>query len=114
MKLPNKVKVACFDIDIEDWHHRTATADGNFGTFSPIELKIRIDTSCNPIMICEVLQHEILHAIYWAYVIDDKDNEERIVSVMATALIQVYRDNPDIMDYIDYLLHSKERGNETA
>ena len=112
MKLPNKVRVACFDIEIEEWDHRNATADGNFGTFSCIELKIRIDTTCHPIMIAEVLQHEILHAIYWAYVIKDKDEEERIVSVMATALVQVYRDNPEIMKYISYLLCNKESGDD--
>jgi len=48
----------------------------------------------------ETLLHEIMHGVYWAYGIDDKDDEERVVSTMAAGLQQVWRDNPELMAWI--------------
>ena len=44
--------------------------------------------------------HEINHAIFWAYCIQNEDKEERVVSTMATAWTQIFRDNPKILRFI--------------
>lgn len=48
----------------------------------------------------DTVLHEVTHAIYWAYVIEDKDEEERIVTTMARAWTQVWRDNPDLLGWL--------------
>lgn len=48
----------------------------------------------------ESLLHEISHAIWWVYRLNDDDKEERIVSVMGMAWTQVYRDNPWLIEWI--------------
>jgi hypothetical protein len=101
MKRPDKIKVACFDITIEDYTHLKATVDQNYGRFSSMEMLINIDPEIKgKIKEVDTLIHEINHAIYWAYGIEDADKEERIVGTFATAWTQVYRDNPELLAFI--------------
>ncbi len=100
MKLPSKIKVAAFTIDIVNWQHHSAAAQGSFGEFSCLENVIRVDRSTNRFKLVDTLIHEINHAIYWAYGLEDEDKEERIVGTFATAWTQIYRDNPDILDFL--------------
>lgn len=108
MKLPEVIKVACFDVKIEDWKPISAAASSRFGEFSCLESLIRIDTSIDRIKVIDTLLHEICHAIYWAYGIEDGDKEERVVGFFATAWTQIYRDNPHLLEYIKHTLHKDE------
>lgn len=65
-----------------------------------MESTIRLDGGMNPIKAVDTLLHEINHAIYWAYGINDDDKEERVVGTFATAWTQVFRDNPRLLQYI--------------
>ena len=44
--------------------------------------------------------HEILHAIYYYWNMDDTDDEERTVHTMASALQALYVDNQHVLTYI--------------
>jgi hypothetical protein len=83
--LPRSVRVAAFDFEIVEWGTHAANASRRFGEFSSLEMLIRIDTSVAPMKVMDTMLHEINHAIYWAYGMDDADKEERIVGTMATA-----------------------------
>ncbi len=48
----------------------------------------------------DVLIHEILHAIWWEYKRDEKDDEERTVNAMASGITQVLSDNPKLASYL--------------
>lgn len=100
MNLPDKVKVACFDIKIIDWEPREASVRGRFAEFSAVNQEIKIDTSHGDIKTVDSLLHEINHAIFWAYEIHDEDKEERICGTMSTAWTQIFRDNPQVMDFV--------------
>jgi hypothetical protein len=100
VELPKKVKVAAFDIEIIPYRGHSARVGEVFGEFSCVEQSISIDTSVSEMQILDTLIHEVMHAIYWIYSLDDSDEEERIVSVMATAWTQIYRDNPEILNFI--------------
>jgi len=97
-KRPTKIKVACFDIDIVDW--KPHSTRGKFGEYSSLENIIRIDFSVDKINIVDTLIHEINHAIFWAYGIEDEDKEERLIGVFSTAWTQVFGDNPDLLEFI--------------
>ena len=106
-ELPKKVKVAAFDIKVRTWGHREADALERFGQFSAVEGAIRINGELSPIKLIDTLLHEIGHAIYWAYGIEDEDKEERVVGTFATAWTQVYRDNPELLEFIKFKLGEK-------
>lgn len=98
--LPKKIRVAAFDIQIEDWRPISAAASRRFGEFSCMESLIRIDTSVDKVKVVDTLLHEISHAICWAYGVEDADKEERIVGTFGTAWTQIFRDNPALLDFI--------------
>lgn len=98
--LPSSIRIAAFDINVYEWNHLSATAMGRFGEWSSIECCIRVDTAVNPMKVVDTLLHEINHAIYWAYGLEEGDKEERIVATMATAWLQIYRDNPKLLTWI--------------
>ena len=50
--------------------------------------------------VLDTLLHELNHAVYWAYGMEDEDKEERIVGTMATAWAQIFRDNPEFVAWI--------------
>ena len=103
-ELPSYIKVAAFDIKVYAWDHRSAAAANRFGEFSCNEQCIRIDTSISRFKTVDTLFHEINHAIYWAYGLEDSDKEERIVGTFATAWVQVIRDAPGLIPFIQELL----------
>lgn len=104
MKRPTKIKVACFDIAIEDYITHQAAILQRFGEFSVSESLIRICPNISKIKGIDTLLHEINHVIYWAYGMEDQDEEERIVGTYATAWTQVFRDNPDLLEFIKHNL----------
>lgn len=106
MKL-NKIKVAAYDIEICFWDYKEARENNRWGEFSVNEQKIRIDNSMTGALLIDTLIHEINHAIYWAYNIEDEDKEERIVTKMSTGLTQVLRDNPELLAFIKKHLSNK-------
>lgn len=49
----------------------------------------------------DTLLHEITHAIWWAYGLEDDDKEERIVRTMGAAWAQIWRDNPHLLGWLN-------------
>lgn len=95
----NKVKVGPFDFTIEEWPLLRGMSAQRYGECSTVEFVIRIDGSHGLIKLMDTLMHEINHAIWFTYDIQDGDKEERIVGMIATAWTQVYRDNPWLLSY---------------
>ena len=98
IKMPSKIRILAFDIDIEDWNPHDAR--GKFGEFCTLSSLIKIDFSAEKTQVLDTLIHEINHAVYWAYHIEDDDKEERVVSIFTSAWVQIYRDNPDLIEFI--------------
>jgi hypothetical protein len=72
-----------------------------FGDFSYINSRIRIEQNLIGPPLVDTVLHEVLHAIWrLGQLKDKKEDEERVVSVMATYLTQVLRDNPALMPWL--------------
>lgn len=109
-ELPTKLRIGHVDVEVEIWNHLWAQDANRWGEWSTREMKIRIDTTGRqPIEILCTLMHEVLHAICWAYEVrfvdtldkgDHPDTEERMVGILSGALAQVYRDNPELVQFI--------------
>ena len=105
MNLPTKIKVACYDIAVEDWSKKEADAAGQYGEFSFQDLVIKVTTEGQAnTTIADTFIHEIMHAVYCIYHIRDKDKEERTVTTLSTGMTQVYRDNPEVLQFIKEML----------
>lgn len=100
-KIPNKIIVAGRSIAVESFPDGIALAKNLYGQFRPDRPAILIDFEYpDPQHILTVLIHEINHAIYSFYNIDDKMDEEKTVTAMAIGWVQVYKDNPKLVEFI--------------
>ena len=104
MDLPPSVRVAAFDIKIEPWSGHDSDDQGKFGLFSARQQTVWVDSTLKPQKLLDTVLHELGHAIYWAYGIDDEDKEERIVGTFATAWAQILRDNPCYHEWLGHIV----------
>ena len=99
--LPTSVRVCGFDFDIVAYRRMEAVGAQNWGEFSSAELTIRIDPCARPQKVVDTMLHEILHAMMWVYDLHGRtDDEERMCSVLATAWLAFFRDNPTVVEWI--------------
>jgi hypothetical protein len=100
-RLPAKIRVGPFDFAIEKWSPSRSAERSSYGECSTIEQRISIQIDhVTRFKAVDTVLHEISHAIFWAYGIEDEDKEERIVGTSASAWAAVYRDNPWLIDWI--------------
>ncbi len=100
MNPPEVIKVACYDIKVIPWTIDQSLSRDAYGEFSQSEEAIKFREHMKGPQLVDTIIHEINHAIYWAYAINDSDEEERICTAFATAWTQVYRDNPALLTFI--------------
>lgn len=104
--LPELIVVGPFDIAIQHMDSHLAGSEQSFGQFRAMEQAIYIQVDMpTPQKAVDTMLHEIGHAIYWAYDMDDEDKEERIVATMATGWTTIYRNNPELLSWIGKVLH---------
>ena len=100
-KLPPSIRVGAYDFELEKWHALTAAAVRRWGECSCTEMIIRIQQDMpTRIKAADTLIHEISHAIWWAFGVEDEDKEERTVNLSASGWTCVYRDNPWLLDWL--------------
>lgn len=99
--LPTPLRIGPYDVDVEDYAQRLASSENRWGAFNRETLIIKICTEdVSKWIVLDTFIHEILHAVWWANNIQNKDEEERTVMIMATGLTQVFRDNPRLREWI--------------
>lgn len=97
---PASIRVAAFDFAIKGIEPLSAMAEQKYGWCATIEQAIYVDFNTRPSKVLDTMLHEVLHAMYWAYGMQDEDKEERMVGTMATAWTQVWRDNPGLLAWV--------------
>lgn len=98
--MPNKVIVAGVVTAVKDFPEGIGQAKKRYGEYSYNTSTIYVGLSYPITIILHTLIHEINHAIFWLYNIEKDDDEERIVNTMANAWVQVYKDNPKLVEFI--------------
>ncbi len=100
-KLAKSVRVGPFDFPITIESENWRIANSRAGEFSSVEMCIRIAMGyAMPMRLCDTVLHEVGHAIWWVYGLRNDTKEEEVVSLLATAWTQVFRDNPWLLTWI--------------
>ena len=100
MNLPERIRVGYRDYAVVAWDALEAQASCRLGESDHYALIIRVHAGLKPQVAAEVLLHEIMHCCWWAGDIHADDGEERTVTVLATQLTQVWRDNPGFVAFM--------------
>ena len=97
--MPCSVRVAdrIYTIEVDN---ELAAEERCDGYCQVVEKLIQIDTSHGGYQTASTLIHEILHAIYEEYNVNGNDDEERTVRSLERGLMQVFLDNPDLLQFI--------------
>jgi hypothetical protein len=91
------VRIGPNDVNIEF----TSLNGEIFGDYSYINNLIRIEKTLTGGPFVDTLLHEMLHAIWRLGQLKDvKETEERTVSVTASYLAQIIRDNPELIAWL--------------
>lgn len=99
--LPDSIRVGPFVFKIELWTNNQALGAARWGEFSSIEQTLRFQRDyATAHQVVDIVLHELGHAIWWACAIEDKDDQERTVGMLATGWHGVYRDNPWLLDWL--------------
>lgn len=97
--LPSSIRVGPHDVRFATLG--VADAKNNYGTFVPAEQKIRLQPEyASGSMAVDTVLHELIHAIFSVGTVQVKQGEEHIVSVVATYLAQIIRDNPAFLTWL--------------
>lgn len=99
-EFPTSVRIGHFDYKVEVWDADKASLAARYGECSHLEKIIRVARHHSPRQTAETLVHEMLHAIWAQWVIEDNDPEERIVNTLSGALCAAWRDNPEAFEWI--------------
>lgn len=78
----------------------TSSEEDLWGVTLNDKLIILINTSYPPSHVAATLSHEILHAIWFLMHIQEKDDEERIVSAMSNGMAETMRHNPKLYHWL--------------
>ena len=108
-KLPSKVYVLGHEYMIEEMSERLFKEREAYGDCDNEQKKIRIYCGTTRSVTRDTLLHEILHAAWSLLYIQPRDEEERIVSRLATLLIGFF-DDPRNLKVKNFILgHGKDR-----
>jgi len=102
MKLPKKIRIGCFDYDVRFVDDlRDLQNNRLWGNHVPAEQKINIDKSIpSEQRVVAVLWHEILHALFDHFDIQENAKEEYLVDTLSQGITMVLKDNPTFRKYV--------------
>lgn len=100
LDLPKKVKVGPHIYKIEEWETKAAVSSEKMGECSHIEHIIRV-TTAYPSHTANTLLHEIMHACCEIWNVESDDNEERHVTALTNALQSVWKENPEVIAFLN-------------
>ena len=101
MKLYTKPIKVC-NLDYEVVNSTLIMNDGIevHGKIMPKQTEIHVNMELSPSCYRQVLMHEVVHAVMLGYNIDNEDQLERLVDCIASGVMTVMRDNPDLVKFI--------------
>lgn len=74
------------------------------------ESRIYVNLTGNRTFDIDTFWHEVKHAIWFVFGLQDSDDEERVVSAMATGELMVLKDNPELFSMLmDYVTEEEEK-----
>tara|TARA_B100000214_G_scaffold365615_1_gene333579 strand:- start:765 stop:1133 length:369 start_codon:yes stop_codon:yes gene_type:complete len=104
-KIEKQIKIGYQKYDIDIWPETFATTEEAVGEFFNNDRKIGLRGDyVETLHGANTLLHEIMHGIVYQYgmvqTMEKFDKEEKIVNTLTNGIMNVFVDNPWLMDYI--------------
>jgi len=104
MNVPNKIKVGGYTysvVFVEDLRNERDVKLLGQVLYAPTKrISLHEDCKEDPKLLLDTLLHEILHSLYHHFDLAEQEEEEKVITTIATGLVMVYVDNPELVDLI--------------
>lgn len=104
MNPPATIRILHLEFDLRLVDDTFYNAAGAYGHCDNKTLVISVFKSIRPALLADTTIHEILHAIHFAVGCEDELKEEQIALQYSGPLCMVIRDNPVLMNWLNFLL----------
>ncbi len=103
-RLPSSLKIGAFDYSVVTMTESEGAGRRVFGEFRPMESEIAICLNSPSLpKLVDTVMHEVLHAVWWHAALDRPNEEEGVLHVART-LTMVFRDNPELLRWLQEAL----------
>ena len=103
--LPRLIRVGPYDYEIVIWGAVEAGASNRIGQHSSMAHEIcLLREQVSVVMFVDTFLHECLHALWYVWAVGEDDKQERTVTMLATGLTSLHRDNPWLAGWISTAL----------
>jgi hypothetical protein len=100
--LPKSLRIGGCDWQIVEMVVQDSLGRNRWAECRPAALEIAISRNLPSVQkLIDTFWHEVLHAFWATYHIQDDDKEERVVLILGTAILSVFRDNPELLLWLD-------------
>jgi hypothetical protein len=111
--LPATLRFGPYDYDIErmpiGWRQEGTELLGQFDDNSnAIRLRHGHPSAQHALV---TMLHEIIHGVYRVFGLGKRESEERVVDAMATALVQIMRDDPHLVAWMLEIIADADNGS---
>jgi hypothetical protein len=102
LPLPKSVRIGALDYKVKTWSPKAADNTGALGLCDRETCKILLKGTLGPQKMAEVLLHEVVHGCFdgAGLRVDLGPHEENIVNGLGYQLLQVIRDNPKLIAFL--------------
>lgn len=107
---PEKIKVGPYLYNIHEVDGQWSEDHEAHGKCNTQTHNIWINTTYDSAHVLDTLLHELLHALWSQYNLKDKEEEEDVVTRLATGLVQLLLDNKHLLKFIKESLRDMEHG----
>lgn len=111
IELPSQLKIGPYDyevVQVDEQSRKVMINENLFGSHHPEACKIIIYLTDNDEVNLNTLWHEIKHAIWFLFGLQDSDDEERIVNTLSSGELMVLKDNPELLELVTTVVTEEE------
>jgi hypothetical protein len=101
-RIPKSVKIGCHSYDIVLKQEVISPTDGDKCNALIMDdlTEVWVERGLKRQKKQEYMLHEIIHGLLCTFPFDDDEIEEKVVTFLAPALMQLLQDNPELISYL--------------
>lgn len=107
-KTPTRLRIGCRVFDINEMSDREAFVTQSLGVFLLDKSVIELQSQDDFLLECEVLWHEIFHALHYVAGIET-ENEEHNTQQLTQAFLNLIADNSCLLPYLEEFVDEMNR-----